>query len=335
MTSQERFHALMNFQPVDRLPLMEWATRWQVTLDRWYGEGLPVSITDRGDICRHFGMEVYKQHWFSVQKEDYDWPTSREEKQRGLVKDMDDYEKLRPHLFPEPAAVREKWSQAVAGLAAGDVSWFTLHGFFWLPRELFGVEPHLYAFYDCPELMHQINSDLADWQLKVIEEVVSVHTPDFMTFAEDMSYNHGPMVSKGLFDEFMLPYYQKVVPKLKEHGIRVIVDSDGDITEPAAWFDEAGIEGILPLERQAGVDVAKLREAHPKMLFIGCFDKMTMNKGEDAMRDEFERLLPVAAQGGLIISVDHQTPPGVSYQDYQLFLKLFAEYAKLAGEKML
>jgi hypothetical protein len=66
--------------------------------------------------------------------------------------------------------------------------------------------------------------------------------------------------------------------------------------------------------------------------FIGHFDKMTMTRGEAGMRAEFERLLPVAARGRFLISCDHQTPPGVSYQEYQVYLKLFREYAAKAGE---
>jgi uroporphyrinogen-III decarboxylase len=177
-----------------------------------------------------------------------------------------------------------------------------------------------------------MNGELADWMLRMIDELCSICVPDFMTFAEDMSYNHGPMLSKALFDEFMLPYYRRVVPRLKERGILAVIDSDGDVTVPAGWFTEAGLDGILPLERQAGVDVAAIRAAHPRMRFVGCFDKMTMNRGEAAMRGEFERLLPVAAGGGLIVSCDHQTPPGVSYREYQLYLRLFREYAKRAAE---
>ena len=56
-----------------------------------------------------------------------------------------------------------------------------------------------------------------------------------------------------------------------------------------------------------------------------------MSKGEAAMRAEFERLLPVAAQGGFIISCDHQTPPEVSYEDYKLYVALFREYGAEAG----
>lgn len=122
-----------------------------------------------------------------------------------------------------------------------------------------------------------------------------------------------------------------MTPNLQERKIIPVIDSDGDVSVPAYWFEEAGLEGVLPLERQAGVDIAKLRKEHPKMKFIGHFDKMTMNKGEAVMRAEFERLLPTAAKGGFIISCDHQTPPGVSYSDYQLYVSLFNEYALEAG----
>ena len=153
-----------------------------------------------------------------------------------------------------------------------------------------------------------------------------------MTFAEDMSYNHGAMLSKELFDEFLLPYYRRVVPRLNEYGIVPIVDSDGNVTELAHWLEEAGIQGILPLERQAGNDIVRLRDEHPTMRFIGQYDKMVMWKGEAAMRAEFERLLPTAAKGGFIISVDHQTPPQVSYEDYHVYLRLLREYGEKVGE---
>jgi uroporphyrinogen-III decarboxylase len=139
------------------------------------------------------------------------------------------------------------------------------------------------------------------------------------------------MISRELFDEFMKPYYDMVVPRLRARGIIPIIDSDGDVTTAVPWFAEAGLAGILPLERQAGVDLAVIRETHPRMCFIGHFDKMTMNRGEAAMRAEFERLLPVARRGGFLVSCDHQTPPGVSYRDYQLYLSLFREYAAEAA----
>jgi len=133
-----------------------------------------------------------------------------------------------------------------------------------------------------------------------------------------------------MFDEFMLPYYKEMIPAIKKAGTKVFIDSDGDISEPIDWFKRAGIEGILPLERQAGVDLEKLRLRHPDFLFIGHFDKMVMPYGEEAMRKEFERLLPVMRQGGFVPSVDHQTPPGVSLENYRIYLKLLKEYCEKA-----
>lgn len=330
MTPRQRFHAVMNFEPFDRLPIMEWATWWDKTLERWYTEGLDPQVRDRYELYRHLGMDVYYQDWFGVQTADCPRPSAHG---APIMKDEADYERIRRYLYPSAAVNKAQWEAWAEEQETGEaVLWFTVDGFFWFARTLFGIEPHMYAFYDYPELLHRINQDLTDWICRMIDDVCTVCTPDFMTFAEDMSYNHGPMLSKGLFDEFMRPYYDQVVPKLEEKGILPIIDSDGDITTAADWFAEAGLAGILPLERQAGVDVEIVRQKHSDMRFIGCYDKMVMNQGEAAMRAEFERLLPTAGDGGLIVSCDHQTPPGVSFSEYQLYLQLFREYAEKAGQ---
>ena len=333
MNTRERFHAVMNFQPFDRLPILEWAGWWDKTLKRWQGEGLDPDA-DSEAIREHFGLEAYRQAWIRSVHWEAPKPASHG---AGIIRDEGGYEALRPYLWgleDEWPVNPDWWTARAAEQARGDcVVWFTMDGFFWLPRVLLGIERHLYAFYDQPDLMHRINRENADWMLRVIDGVCEYCTPDFMTFAEDMSYNNGPMLSQELFDELCRPYYDRVVPALRERGILTVIDSDGDVTIAADWFENAGLEGILPLERQAGVDIGVLRAAHPKMRFVGHFDKMTMNRGEAAMRAEFERLLPTAAGGGFLVSCDHQTPPGVSYDDYLLYLSLFREYAAEAGRR--
>jgi hypothetical protein len=111
----------------------------------------------------------------------------------------------------------------------------------------------------------------------------------------------------------------------------VFADSDGDVTSMVPWLLTAGFDGVYPLERQASVDVAEIRRRHPTFLMLGGYDKMVMTRGEDAMRAEFERLLPVMRGGGYLPSVDHQTPPGVSLDQYRGYLKLFREYASIAA----
>jgi len=98
------------------------------------------------------------------------------------------------------------------------------------------------------------------------------------------------------------------------------------------WFMECGIQGVLPLERQSKVDVARIRENYPEWLMIGGYDKTIMHLGEEAMRREFERLLPTMKKGRYIPSVDHQTPPDVSMENYRIYLKLLEEYTRRAAE---
>lgn len=333
MNHVERFRALMNFQPVDRLPCIEWAVRWDKTVERWYGEGLPADLKDTYDIDAYFGMDPYKQFWFPLTARDVPPPKGQEPGhtygigELGWVETLEDYEAFRPYLFPPIEEYLELMRPWAARQARGEVViWITVSGFFWHPRTLFGITPHMYAFYDQPELMHRMNQDLADHILLILRALKDVCVPTFMTFAEDFSYNHGPMLSRGLFDAFMAPYYRQVIPLVRELGIVPIVDSDGDVTPALPWLCSVGLDGFLPLERQAGVDGMTIRQAFPGEQIIGHFDKMTMNRGEEAMRDEFERLLPLMRTGGFIPSVDHQTPPGVSLEQYRSYLRLLKEY---------
>jgi hypothetical protein len=74
-----------------------------------------------------------------------------------------------------------------------------------------------------------------------------------------------------------------------------------------------------------------LRRAFPRLAMVGHYDKMVMDKGEGAMRAEFERLLPLMRSGGFIPSVDHQTPPHVTMEQYGVFRRLLDEYTTAVG----
>ncbi|MFW6163223.1 MAG: hypothetical protein ACODAJ_10680, partial [Planctomycetota bacterium] len=63
MTHVERFRGVMAFEPVDRLPCIEWAGWWNQTTDRWRAEGLPAELTGAAEIRRHLGLDRYLQHW--------------------------------------------------------------------------------------------------------------------------------------------------------------------------------------------------------------------------------------------------------------------------------
>jgi hypothetical protein len=330
MTPRERFLATLNFDTSsDCLPMVEWAAWWDLTIDRWKQEGLPRDIGWDASL-EYFGLDkLICIGMGGGPSADCPQTVSR------VVTDETSYEALRAYLYADStleAAVKHAGALQARHDQGEIIIRLWLDGFFWFPRGLMGIDRHLFAFYDQPKLMHRINRDLAEFTIRAVETLFPVLRPDMVGFAEDMSYNHGPMLSHELFGEFLAPYYQRVIPHIKKHGVKVLVDSDGDVTSMIPWFLECGIEGVYPLERQAGVDIARIRQAYPAFLMMGGYDKMVMSKGEAAMRAEFERLLPVMKAGGYVPSVDHQTPPEVSLENYRTYVRLFREYCGKAAD---
>lgn len=324
MTVTKRVNDFFNGEKIDRLPAMEWAPWWDLTLDRWKSEGLDCD-GDYMDIAKGFGIDPSIQLYIS--NHHGDCPSFRE---GGFITNEQEYEKIKPYIFQKRFVYdMAEQLKSIATRREQDknfICWLTVEGFFWYPRVLFGIEEHLYSFYDHPELYHKICEDMVEYYKFALDEVTRYIKPDFMTFAEDMSYNLGSMISKDLFDEFLKPYYDELIPYIHAKNIKLIIDSDGDITQLIPWLTACNVDGFLPLERQAGVDICKLTEDFPDLYFIGGFDKMVMKFGEDAMRKEFERILPAMKKGRYLASVDHQTPPDVSVENYRIYCRLLKEY---------
>jgi len=326
-TPRSRFlKALHNEMPSDRLPMIEWADYWDETLTAWESQGLPKGMSN-DEICDYLGLDNLRCFRFDIfGNERVPWP---EIHGAPMITGESDYNELSKLLYCDEAMESilrkaEKIQKAHENGAFSIRIW--LEGFFWYPRILFGIEPHMYAFYDSPELMNRMNEDILNFNIKALNKLCNILKPDMLGVAEDMSYNNGPMLSEDMFDEFLLPYYNDFIPFAKKLGIKTLVDTDGDVTKMIPWLIRAGFDGVYPLERQAGVDVVQLKKDFPDFVFFGGYDKMIMDKGEDALRTEFERLLPAMRAGGFIPSCDHQTPPNVTLEDYKIYLNLFEEY---------
>ena len=311
--------------------MVEWAGYWDKTVERWRSEGLPGGLRSPPEIRAYFGLDAHEQVAIRPRA-----PSCPPAPGRGLpiVRDRDGYRELKRHLYPREAFDPGRLDALAARQRRGELAvWITLEGFFWFPRTILGIEEHLTSFYDCPDLLREICDDLLEFSLRVVDDVCRICTPDWMTFAEDMSYNHGPMLSPAQFETSLAPYYRALVPRLTASGIVPFVDTDGDVTVPIRWYTETGVQGFLPLERMAGVDVRAIRAAHPRVRLMGAFDKTVMHLGEQRIRAEMERLYPVMAQGGFIPSCDHQTPPEVSIEDYRRYLRILREYCERAAAR--
>lgn len=275
-----------------------------------------------------YGRQMYQKKGSDIETE-----------YKPVIETEQDWARLKEHAQKEletyftDEAIEEAFGPLKEGHDRGDYSIrLNVEGFFWVPRELMGIEAHLYAFYDEPELVHDINEYILEIYTTKLMKVIRLIQPDVVYLMEDLSGKNGPMISGDTFDEFVGAYYKRLIPMMKEHGVRhVFVDTDGDFTMMIPNFLKAGVEGFLPMDVNAGMDIVKVRSQFPTLKFIGGFNKLKIAEGKDAIDKEFERILPVIKKGGYIVGSDHQVAPSASLENYQYYIKRLKEMMALAG----
>ena len=205
-----------------------------------------------------------------------------------------------------------------------------ISGFFWTPRFLLDNEEQLYAYYEQPELLKDICQFQTDVYKEQLAKILKILTPSTIFFEEDLSGKTGPMISPDTFEEFCLPYYHQIIPMLRAAGVpNIFMDTDGDFTLMIPKILEAGLDGVLPVDVNAGVDIVKVREQYPNLKFMGGFNKLCIVEGKEAIDAELKRLTPVIRQGGCIICTDHQAAPHTTLENYRYYTE---QLKKLVGE---
>ncbi|PHV71890.1 hypothetical protein CS063_03775 [Sporanaerobium hydrogeniformans] len=289
-------------------------------------------------VIEETAEHVIKQDLFGRQVIKYS-TSEFELEYKPVISTQEDWDKLKEHARKEleqyysDEQIQQAYGHLVEGHEKGDYSIrLNIEGFFWVPRELMGIEAHMYNFYDEPELMKDINDFIFEVYSNQLLKVIDLLKPDVLYLMEDMSGKNGPMVSPDIFEEFVLSYYKKLIPMFKEHGVdNVFVDTDGCFEIMIPYFIEAGVDGFLPMDVNAGMDIVKVRQMFPRLKFIGSFNKLEIAKGKEAIDQEFERLLPIIRQGGFLPGSDHQVAPSTSLEDYQYYIQKLKQVMEQCG----
>ena len=295
---------------------------------------------------RHFREELIEQNSrYTLRRDSFGRQMIRkadsplETVHRNVISDAEDWESLKK--FSDGILEREFTDAAIdtayAGLKEGhdrgDYSIrLNLEGFFWMQRELLGDEEHLMMFYEDPDLLH----DIADYMCGIYEtrlmRVIRMLQPDVVYFMEDLSGKNGPLISGRFVDEFVCAYYRRLIPMMKRAGVgNVFVDTDGDFAMIIPNFIDAGVDGFLPMDVNAGMDIVAVRRRFPRLKFIGGFNKLRIQEGRAAIDMEFKRILPVIRSGGYIAGNDHQVPPSAPLDLYRYYIEALKRAMVQAG----
>ena len=253
------------------------------------------------------------------------------------VKTMDDWLKIKHwYEFSEDRIDYEKLQQQKKLYEKGYLSLFGVPGGFDECRELMGEENLCIAYYEEPELIHDILNTIADTALKVIERTGKIVPINNLIIHEDMAGKSGPLVGPSQVKEFIAPYYQKVWDAAKAYGaVLFSQDSDGDMSPVIDEFMNCGVQCFMPYEPIGNMDMVKLREKYGnKLYFKGGIDKHALRKGKEAIRKELEyKMSAPMLGGGTVFALDHLVPNGVKIEDFRYYVNLSREILGLGPIK--
>ena len=221
------------------------------------------------------------------------------------------------------------WNEVIATYRERDFPFGqVMDGFFAMPRELLGIYQQSVMYHDDPQLLMDIAAHLTELWLAMLEIIVSKIDLDMVSFFEDMAFKNGPFISPAMFDRFCAPFYRRITGFLRAHGVDAIwVDTDGNCWSLIEKFLSAGVNGLWPMEAQAGMDVAQVRKRFPDLLMVGGMNKMEIAKGRAAIDAELEAKLPyLLSSGGYIPTFDHLVHPDVSWNDFCYYRQRVKEY---------
>ena len=280
-----------------------------------------------------FEQKIIEEHddWFI--RQDEDGSLRKEIKDRGTlppivgtpVKTREDWERYKAERLKPTLEGRlpDNWPELVQEYKKRDypLALGQMHGFFGTPRYLLGEIEVLTKYYDDPELMKDMVNYLADFWIALFDGVLKDVAVDAVFLWEDMCYKAGPLISPDTFREFILPGYKKLTGFLKDHGVKLVcVDCDGDVWKLIPLWIEGGVNVLYPFEVAAGMDIAEVRRAFPKLGIMGGIDKMAVIRSKEAIDRELESKVSfMLKSGGYIPTIDHVVPPDISFENFKYY----------------
>ncbi len=263
------------------------------------GDGTVEQLPKRGDFHRQA----------------LDWP----------VKSMRDWQAYkRRHLDPDdPSRFPSDWEARVEAYRTRDYPLQLTHrGVYGFARQRMGDQNLAYAFYDAPDLVHDMMETYTDLAIRIWERQAAEVEFDLIECWEDMASKNGSLISPAMFDEFMAPSYRRIADFARRHGIKIVlVDSDGFIEGLTASMLGAGVTALYPYEVLAGNDLDRVRDRYPDVGVIGGLRKEAMYEGKDAIDREMEKARSLIRRGRYIPGPDHFVLELATFANYRYFME--------------
>jgi uroporphyrinogen decarboxylase len=336
INSRERVFTALNLKESDRVPVFEWEIDPKVINEICRGCSL-------ADFVEKFDLDgVYIDLDYHNKKLNEDtiideWGVTR----KGLdemntypvehpIKSEKDFDNFTP---PDPFAdyrfntlikiVKRFKSEKAIIVHLNDV--------FSIPRDLRGMANFLMDYYLNPNLAKRLIDFSLDYNIKAAEVAINLGA-DIIMLGDDYASNTGLLMSPAHFKEFILPGLTKIVKKIKDKGSYVIKHTDGDITSIISIIIDTGIDGIDPIDPQAGMDIEEVKKRYGHKVCIkgnvNCGYTLSNGSDEEVVREVKKCISKAARGGGYILSSSNSIHSKVNPRNFLTMIRTIKKFGK-------
>jgi len=325
MNERERFHRIFRDEPVDRPPLLDEGVREEV-LDRWHQEGLPPDRTH----LEVFGITPHENVGPNLRFRGsfYGRIMQVSVKEYRQVFDVAD------DRFPED------WEETVRRLENRDhiACVWASRGFFqalgvgaWATRE-----PVLLATIRDRARVREKVELYGEFCARMLQKTLARVEPDFLYLSEPISDNRGPLIPPDMFEEFMIPAYERILAVARDHGVdRILVSTYGNTAELIPFMMRVGVNALWFSEAVEApeTDYRTLRQRHGPGLGLiggiplGILREVTAAGMEQRIREIVE---PLYRSGRYIPLTGGRVREEIPWAVYKRYREILAEVIRRA-----
>ncbi|HML45821.1 MAG TPA: uroporphyrinogen decarboxylase family protein [Clostridia bacterium] len=155
-----------------------------------------------------------------------------------------------------------------------------------------GMTRALMDFYDYPDQVHRFFDRLTQFYCAAAERAAELGCDGLLT-SDDLGTQRSLFLAPAVFEEFLAPYYKRLIDCVHSHGMHFWLHTCGCVTPILPRLVELGMDVIHPIQKYAMDQMAAAKEFAGKFtVWIGFDVQQTIPYGTaDEVHDEARALI--------------------------------------------
>jgi uroporphyrinogen decarboxylase len=199
---------------------------------------------------------------------------------------------------------------------------------FFNPAFLRGTSQYLMDMIDHPTLVHELVEMALGYDIPAMQRMVRAGV-DVVVFGDDYADKNSTLMSPRHFREFILPGLKRCVDAAHEAGAYVVKHTDGNIMPILDMIVDTGIDGLNPLEPQAGMDIGLIKHKYGhRIALIGNIDcgyLLSQAPAGEVRRVTRETIRKAAPGGGYCLSSSNSIHSSVKPENFMAMIETLRE----------